>query len=413
MVGTPLYVAPEVLLKEPYGCAADMWSLGVIVHILLTGFPPFDDENIVVLINKVKSGMLSFEEKEWEDVSPNAKDFVVRLLCRDPEERLSAVEALAHPWLRSVKLHERRNSERPPQRQPSLQSVQTNLKSFVQRKDSRPHIGSSHKLSLLVSLSERTLKGSPSEHSNRYSVESRRQSGQRFARRSSLAYANPTAPLSGDAASQRHTAPTRTEGASSEDKKSKRISSPRRRPVRGRGRTDIQETQLNHSEFRPSYVPVEDSDTEKLHEMVDVSAALAEVTPTSPKSMPPPTPAQSAPPAIELSGLVNRRSMRPMEATAASLSTTTTTPPISGTSLKLGVADVTSMANDDMDQSNILFVKLDESLQDRRQANADLDSPARRAKQGMLRTGMRSSRKRTKSVSALRIFRKSDSQVQK
>lgn len=99
MVGTPLYVAPEVLLRTPYGCKADMWSLGVIVHILLTGVPPFDHEDVVQLVNMVKYDDVRFDDPEWDTVSDAGKNFVRSLLKRNVGRRLSADNALVHPWL--------------------------------------------------------------------------------------------------------------------------------------------------------------------------------------------------------------------------------------------------------------------------------------------------------------------------
>ncbi|CAN8071968.1 unnamed protein product, partial [Agarophyton chilense] len=99
MVGTPLYIAPEVLLRHPYGCAADMWSLGVITHILLVGFPPFDDDDLVTLVNKVKFNRPTLRHPHWRFVSHRARHFVRHLLHRQVPHRLTAQQALAHPWL--------------------------------------------------------------------------------------------------------------------------------------------------------------------------------------------------------------------------------------------------------------------------------------------------------------------------
>lgn len=181
MVGTPLYVAPEVLLRQPYGCAADIWSLGVIVHILLTGYPPFDDDDLVHLINKVKHKPLRMLGEEWIVISEDAKDFVKRLLTRDVEKRLTAEEALAHPWLSTPRpppfpappmpakaLNPPARVKIPPTKESRqdgtipLMVAQVNLQSFVVRKEWKRMVESEQsdrnlKLSMLVSLSEKGL----------------------------------------------------------------------------------------------------------------------------------------------------------------------------------------------------------------------------------------------------------------
>lgn len=181
MVGTPLYVAPEVLLRKPYGCAADMWSLGVIVHILLTGYPPFDDDDLVQLIKKVKNRPLRMLGEEWVVISEEASDFVQKLLTRDVSKRLSAEQALAHAWLATPRpppfpappmpskpLNPPARVQVPPTAQSRqdgtipLMVAQINLQSFVVRKEwkrmvEREPSERNLKLSMLVSLSEKDL----------------------------------------------------------------------------------------------------------------------------------------------------------------------------------------------------------------------------------------------------------------
>ncbi|OSX68980.1 hypothetical protein BU14_2007s0001, partial [Porphyra umbilicalis] len=101
IIGTPLYVAPEVLLRQPYGPEADMWSLGVIVYIMLSGRPPFDDIDQIKLIKKIKYHSVEFAGRDWVLISEEGKDFVSRLLHKDPSERMSAPKALGHKWLRN------------------------------------------------------------------------------------------------------------------------------------------------------------------------------------------------------------------------------------------------------------------------------------------------------------------------
>jgi serine/threonine protein kinase len=83
--GTPGYVAPEVLdprLRGPngYGAESDIWSIGVVVYILLCGFPPFYSENTITLFRQIRRGDYSFPSPYWDNISHNAKDLVRRLL---------------------------------------------------------------------------------------------------------------------------------------------------------------------------------------------------------------------------------------------------------------------------------------------------------------------------------------------
>lgn len=96
--GTILYMAPEVL-KGKYDQKCDIWSCGVICYILLCGYPPFNDRIDTVIIEKIKKADLVFPPEEWNQVSLEAKDFVRKLLNPDPDSRLSASEALKHPWI--------------------------------------------------------------------------------------------------------------------------------------------------------------------------------------------------------------------------------------------------------------------------------------------------------------------------
>ncbi|XP_074379014.1 calcium-dependent protein kinase 26-like [Apium graveolens] len=101
VVGSPYYVAPEVLRKF-YGQECDVWSAGVIIYILLSGVPPFWDENEHGIFEQVLRGELDFESEPWPSISDDAKDLVKKMLVRDPKKRLTAHEVLRHPW---VKVH--------------------------------------------------------------------------------------------------------------------------------------------------------------------------------------------------------------------------------------------------------------------------------------------------------------------
>ncbi|KAL6988154.1 Calcium-dependent protein kinase 25 [Sarracenia purpurea var. burkii] len=97
VVGSPYYVAPEVLCKH-YGPEADVWSAGVIIYILLSGVPPFWAQTEQDIFENVLHADLDFSSDPWPNISESAKDLVRKMLVRDPRKRLSAHEVLCHPW---------------------------------------------------------------------------------------------------------------------------------------------------------------------------------------------------------------------------------------------------------------------------------------------------------------------------
>uniref|UniRef100_A0A8C2A691 calcium/calmodulin-dependent protein kinase n=1 Tax=Cyprinus carpio TaxID=7962 RepID=A0A8C2A691_CYPCA len=97
--GTPGYLSPEVLRKEPYGKPVDMWACGVILYILLVGYPPFWDEDQHRLYQQIKAGAYDFPSPEWDTVTPEAKDLINKMLTINPAKRITAAEALKHPWI--------------------------------------------------------------------------------------------------------------------------------------------------------------------------------------------------------------------------------------------------------------------------------------------------------------------------
>lgn len=99
VVGSPYYVAPEVLCKR-YGPAADVWSAGVILYILLSGVPPFWAETEHQIFEQVLKGDLDFVSDPWPAISESAKDLIRKMLVRNPEKRYTAHQVLCHPWIR-------------------------------------------------------------------------------------------------------------------------------------------------------------------------------------------------------------------------------------------------------------------------------------------------------------------------
>jgi calcium/calmodulin-dependent protein kinase I len=96
--GTPSYVAPEVLKNAPYDQAVDMWSIGVIIYVVLCGYPPFTDQNQSELFRKIRMSNWKFKGEEWENVSEEAKDLIRGLLVANPIQRLTAAKALQCSW---------------------------------------------------------------------------------------------------------------------------------------------------------------------------------------------------------------------------------------------------------------------------------------------------------------------------
>jgi len=87
--GTPGYVAPEVLQQKPYGKSCDYWSIGVVTFILLSGTPPFYEEDNFALFEQIKACRYDFEVETWDNVSKEAKDFVSQILVSDPAKRMN------------------------------------------------------------------------------------------------------------------------------------------------------------------------------------------------------------------------------------------------------------------------------------------------------------------------------------
>nr|GLL27882.1 phosphoenolpyruvate carboxylase kinase 2-like isoform X2 [Ipomoea trifida] len=101
VVGTPYYVAPEVLMGREYCEKVDVWSAGVILYIMLAGVPPFYGETPAETFEAVLRANLRFPTRIFRSVSPEAKDLLRKMMCKDPSRRLSAEQVLRHPWVLS------------------------------------------------------------------------------------------------------------------------------------------------------------------------------------------------------------------------------------------------------------------------------------------------------------------------
>jgi len=99
MCGTPEFLAPEIVNYESISTKTDMWSVGVICYILLSGYSPFLGDSDAETFNNITSGSFDFNVEEFETISENGKHFISSLLVKSKEKRLSANHCLAHPWL--------------------------------------------------------------------------------------------------------------------------------------------------------------------------------------------------------------------------------------------------------------------------------------------------------------------------
>lgn len=135
--GTPGYIAPEVVLGQRYSVQVDCWSLGVILYILLCGYPPFGGSNHAEILRKIVAGEYSFHSPYWDTVSPEARDLVEKLLNVDPASRWSAAQVLEHPFITCVDdddddpEEEGNDTFAPPMRQPSMRRRHSDLSSAL------------------------------------------------------------------------------------------------------------------------------------------------------------------------------------------------------------------------------------------------------------------------------------------
>ena len=106
-VGSPYYIAPEVLRKK-YNKKCDIWSAGIIMYILLIGYPPFNGTSHKEIFKEIKKGKIETDSPEWRKISPKAQDLLNKMLEKKYDKRYSASECLNHPWITEVENYPRR-----------------------------------------------------------------------------------------------------------------------------------------------------------------------------------------------------------------------------------------------------------------------------------------------------------------
>ncbi|CDS39792.1 death associated protein kinase 1 [Echinococcus multilocularis] len=102
MAGTPEFCAPEIVNFDPITFATDMWAIGVMTYILLSGISPFAGDTQVETFQNILECSVTFDRDEFLDVSPEARDFITRLLRKNPRKRDTASQCLRHPWVAAV-----------------------------------------------------------------------------------------------------------------------------------------------------------------------------------------------------------------------------------------------------------------------------------------------------------------------
>lgn len=153
-VGTPLYVAPEVL-KGNYSYECDIWSLGVIMFMLLSGDPPFIGSTEDKLFEMIEKGNYGFNSKVWDKVSPKAKDLITKLLKVNPKKRISGNNILKHPWFLMLKKEEPSNIQKISQSMKGSDSVLVD-KNILTMLNSKKHLNKFKKEVLKVLINRLT-----------------------------------------------------------------------------------------------------------------------------------------------------------------------------------------------------------------------------------------------------------------
>ena len=131
--GTVGYTAPEIVKDERYSKSVDMWALGCVLYTLLCGFPPFYDESIQTLTEKVARGQYTFLSPWWDEISKSAQDLVSHLLTVDPDKRYDIHQFLNHPWIRESEEETQAAADAPPLATPLVRQQKQDEKSLLQQ----------------------------------------------------------------------------------------------------------------------------------------------------------------------------------------------------------------------------------------------------------------------------------------
>ena len=137
--GTVGYTAPEIVKDERYSKSVDMWALGCVLYTLLCGFPPFYDESIQILTEKVARGQYTFLSPWWDDISKPAQDLVSHLLTVDPDKRYTIQQFLDHPWIRETGEETDAAADAPPLATPLYQRHRQNEYTFNSKGGDQGH----------------------------------------------------------------------------------------------------------------------------------------------------------------------------------------------------------------------------------------------------------------------------------
>lgn len=129
--GTPEFVAPEIVNYEPLGLEADMWSIGVITYILLSGASPFLGETKQETLTNISAVNYDFDEEYFSSTSELAKDFIRRLLVKDPKKRMTIAQSLEHPWIKVIKRRNVRNEDSGKKAEQRRRLKTTRLKEYT------------------------------------------------------------------------------------------------------------------------------------------------------------------------------------------------------------------------------------------------------------------------------------------
>jgi len=155
--GSPLYLAPEMLRGRPYDARVDVWSAGVIVYVLLGGYPPFYAENQNDLFQVIMKGEYQFFHEDWQHISEDAKNLIRKMLVTSPAKRATAEELLREPWLRAP---ESRLSDA------NLGMTVENLKRFKAKQKFKGAVDAVKAVNRLRSLGSWTAARPPTTHNS-------------------------------------------------------------------------------------------------------------------------------------------------------------------------------------------------------------------------------------------------------